>query len=570
MIVLEKMKSQIVSLIHSKPFIAAALFLIGLIVFESIFLSSAYSSGIVLGKDFKSANYLKAVVFIFLTVSSLVLTGLFFWVAFASSYKYRIIYFILFGFAVAVEYGYQNAFQHFTNSEDFENAFFAADWQIKINAAEMYFHYLALVPCVIFGVLLFLIKPQIKKELATLAAVFVLLCGFFTFTAYFTHNVYHTVSLGAFCRTMINFPVSWYVGTIYQPPRRIFYNEPREPVIYQAKTAPTNNIVFIVDESVRGDYLSLNGYTRQTTPFLDDLNKKGFIKNWGTAVAGATCSITSNNLLLTGLNELPDLDFKIYKLPTIFGYAKAAGYKNFYFDGQFSQFWNGKPTDIPDFGEWITAKDIEDKISYRIDIDAEIARRVREITKNSTGNFIWINKRGVHKPYENAYPNSETIWLPVSSGDDKSATYESGDDREALINNYNNAIHYNSQSFFTSLLSEGLAENTFYVYTSDHGQTLRENGAVASHCSNTKSEAIVPLFIIAEPQKLSATDTNFKASHSNIFATLLDLMDFPENERKYNYALSLFKAKAADSQPRFYFVGSLYSSEFGGKYLYDE
>lgn len=395
-----------------------------------------------------------------------------------------------------------------------------------------------------------------------------LLFSFCSFTAHFTHNVFHTNSFAAFYRTITGFPVTWYAGTIYQPPRRIYYNESRETVNYRATTVPTNNIVFIVDESVRGDHLSLNGYNRQTTPFLDQLNNQGFIKNWGLAVAGATCSMTANNLLLTGLHELPDLDFKIYKLPTIFGYAKAAGYKNFYFDGQVSHLWNGKPTDIADFGEWVTAKDFKDKSSHQI--DAEIARRVREITENSTGNFIWINKYGIHKPYENSYPNSENIWLPISSGDDTTAFYSSNIDRETLINTYDNAIRYNSVSFFTALLGEGLAKNTFYVYTSDHGQTLRENGATASHCSNTKSEAIVPLFIIADPQNLPEVDTNFKASHSNVFAALLDLMNFPESERKYNYALSLFKAKAADSQPRFYFVGDLHDSGFGGKYLYDE
>jgi len=47
-------------------------------------------------------------------------------------------------------------------------------------------------------------------------------------------------------------------------------------------------------------------------------------------------------------------------------------------------------------------------------------------------------------------------------------------------------------------------------------------------------------------------DTGFKASHANMFTTLLDLMNYPEELRKYPYAISLFKAKAADSRPRYF------------------
>ncbi|HNA73058.1 MAG TPA: hypothetical protein PKW73_06955, partial [Candidatus Obscuribacter sp.] len=129
--------------------------------------------------------------------------------------------------------------------------------------------------------------------------------------------------------------------------------------------------------------------------------------------------------------------------------AKAMGYKTYYFDGQVSQLWNGKNSDISDYGEWITSKDW--KSPNKFDIDAEIAEKINEITTASTGNFIWINKVGVHKPYKNSYPNTETIWQPVSSDEDFTVIYDKNEAKEKIENEYDNAIKYNSNSFFRTL-----------------------------------------------------------------------------------------------------------------------
>jgi hypothetical protein len=50
-------------------------------------------------------------------------------------------------------------------------------------------------------------------------------------------------------------------------------------------------------------------------------------------------------------------------------------------------------------------------------------------------------------------------------------------------------------------------------------------------------------------------DVNFKPMHANLFATMLDLMNYPDQLRTHRYAISLLKAKAGDSGPR-YFVSS--------------
>jgi glucan phosphoethanolaminetransferase (alkaline phosphatase superfamily) len=406
---------------------------------------------------------------------------------------------------------------------------------------------------------LIFVKPNQKKGSKYLSVIILLFGGFFSFTAYFTGNTYYTISIGAFYRTVISSQIIWYFGSHGQPSYSIYYYAPRFDVNFESENQPTKNIVFIVDETIRGDHLSLNGYSRPTTPLIDALNSKGFIKNWGIGASGATCSIQSNNLLLTGLNELRDAaGSKLYRLPTIFQYAKAMGYKTYYYDAQRSAVWNGKPTDLK-YYERIDKVDFEAKTPT--EIDAEIAVRVREKLENSTGNFIWINKFGNHMPYENNYPEDHVLWKPISTKN------ELATDRQPLINNYDNGIRYNLEIFFTNLFRNGVSNNTVYIYTSDHGESfVNQNG----HCGTTKDEAIVPIFMIAQPHLLPGVDTGFKASHVNIFPTLLDLMEFPENQRQYNYALSLLKAKSTDSQPRFYYSERGEPNNPGKRYPFDE
>ena len=67
--------------------------------------------------------------------------------------------------------------------------------------------------------------------------------------------------------------------------------------------------MLIIDESIRPDHLSLNGYKRATTPYLEELARQpGLVHNWGAAASGATCSQLSNALMITGVTPQPEDD----------------------------------------------------------------------------------------------------------------------------------------------------------------------------------------------------------------------------------------------------------------------
>lgn len=536
--------------------LAAAIAATALLGAFEIYLFQNYYSGFRVLRHVENGLFIAPLKTLVMAGAAFLISGLFFYFAFKAPYWLRPAYFALFVLGSLAEYGYQWNFSRFTISEDLANIFFAADGRIFFESAATYFTPAAIVPCLIFAVLLAAVRPNDTGEYTSGLVFPLIFLGFFVLPAYVTSSAYPTPAFAAFYRTLVGFPINWYVGSLTQPALATFYAAPREPVGYTSPVPPANNIVLIVDESVRADHLSINGYTRSTTPFLEELEKRKLVANWGIAVSAATCSINSNNVILTGISELPDIKGRVYQAPTIFQYARAMGYKVHYYDGQTSFRWLGKSNDLEPADRAVWAHELQHGPLY--DTDAEIARLVRDTVETSSGNFIWINKFGVHPPYANSYPASSAQWLPVPA--ESRGLFTGGRDSQARVNDYDNALTYNSQSFFSNLIGPGPPANTVYIYTSDHAQNLGEGGRTLTHCSNTRYEAMVPLLMIGRAPA-AEPETAFLASHVNIFATLLDLMNYPK-EHSLAYPLSLLRAKAADSKPRFYFEGNL-NSRFG-------
>jgi glucan phosphoethanolaminetransferase (alkaline phosphatase superfamily) len=542
------------SRLGTRETLASLVFVVALIIFEALILTVSLRSYLT---KLGGGEYLIGLGGLFVVFVFWVWSLLFIRASLTSNYWIRIFCLVLFILAAFFEYGYQNAFARFSTVEDLRIALFDATAEQRRNSILTYVDWRAAIPCLAYALLLFKFRTRERHSGKVVVAALVLFACFFSLVSPYTTGQFPTVSLDAFLRTAILSPWKWASG----------YHGPREAVALRSQQRPTNNIIFVIDESIRGDHLSINGYGRATTPDLDELVKKGWLYNWGIAASGGTCSEKSDSLLFTGMTieELPDTTYQMRRRPNIFQYAKAMGYQTHFLDGQKDSYWLGTSFDQQYIDDWQPATGFQMANSF--EVDAVIARKISEIVNGSTGHFIWVIKRGVHYPYMTSFPTSAAEWQPS----DTTQMEIDPARKEQIINTYDNAVKYNLESFFRALDVPGWRNRSLLVYTSDHGQTLSEHGEQHTHCGTSMetapTEANVPLFLISR-DPLSA-DLGFRAGHANLFATLLDLMAFPKSERRHPYAISLLEARATDSQPRYFWVGDLYEKAFNGRLPFD-
>ena len=477
-----------------------------------------------------------------------------------SSWKYKIICFTLFLFSALIEFGYHKALNRFFATSDFNTAN-GTNFEQKINSMLMYLNPEALIPAFVFLLLIIFVESKQKKSnIKNFALLFLCFILFYSLLSQFGNLFYDkkfpAPAMNVFCQTGVDYLIQSHLS--HSDETWDLYNtKPRYPVKnpnLSETYKPDNNIIMILDESVSGIHLSLNGYDRPTTPFLDDLEEKNILHNWGIASSSATASLNSYRAIITGFTS-EDMKgnngTQIHYAQTIFQYAKAMKYTTFYFDGQMTDYWGGTSDDKNYLDNVIGYQQIVDTAKVPdYEIDNYIAREINKIIKSSTGNFIFVFKRGSHIPYHKNFPASQTVWSPSYTTIDFLGV-PSEDKISEVTNAYDNSIRYNVNSFFKNLIDdyENIPNKSVVLYTGDHGQTLFEGGR-ASHGGSSKIEASVPLFMIGNLDKVP--DTNFATSHNNIYPTLLDLMKYPKKLRHKHNVLSLLEAKSYDSKKRFY------------------
>lgn len=323
-----------------------------------------------------------------------------------------------------------------------------------------------------------------------------------------------------------------------------YYNGARDSVSIQSinpKKFP--KIFLVVDESIRGDHLSINNPSIESTPFLKELN----LFNWGICCSAGNTSAISNLALQTGLKieQVPDDSQQALHQSNIFQYAKKAGYKTVFIEGQ-----NGsdmpvnfmRSSDLHNIDEYIQ---ILKENPSPVEIDHLIAQKMVEIAQNSTPTFVYVNKIGCHFHYENRYPQNQKYLQPTLT------SLEWFNDAQRVYNSYHNAIRWTVDEFFHIFYNGAKDTNSLLFYTSDHGQSFFEHNIPSPTnivCNPPTSQANVPLFVLATQesysqfshlvQKRCEEDKN-NVSQFQIFPSILHCMGYSLDDLK-QYEQTLF------------------------------
>jgi glucan phosphoethanolaminetransferase (alkaline phosphatase superfamily) len=265
-------------------------------------------------------------------------------------------------------------------------------------------------------------------------------------------------------------------------------------------------------------------------------------------------------LLRSGVQQagLPDNTTRTLRDPSIFQYARLAGYRTVFIEGQ-----------IPggNLQDYMTRYDLIDidEFFYMDRImpcenfgDCFPAQKIAEVLKQEKPSFIMVVKAGAHVPYQKNYPEKNRVFAP-DLGSSESMT-----DRPRTLNSYYNAIRWSVDDFFANLIPMIQDKDAMVVYTSDHGQNILENGSNVTHCSKDNAppaEGIVPLFMYgtnAEAGKSFKDNLSAKAGHAthyDIFPSLLWLMGYDQRQVFDKYGASL---RDPELKPQLFYAGSLF------------
>jgi glucan phosphoethanolaminetransferase (alkaline phosphatase superfamily) len=371
------------------------------------------------------------------------------------------------------------------------------------------------------------------------------------------------------------FPVPIRVGllTAWAFEHRLPRYAEREPTRFAPSERPlTDHIVLVVDESVNGHSLAINGAPVDTTPWLSSHPEGVF--NYGVASAISNLSSSSNLILQTGLPlaSFPDRELRALRAPNLFAYLAAAGYRTAFID---TQTYSYHPPNLMtgfDLARIDTTMRMRDELRGvpEYEIDHRALPEVRALVEASDRSFIYLLKTGAHLPYADKSPPDQRPFQPTLD-----AWVLSGDPIRTR-NSYWNAMLWTVDHFLRELARELTAtgREVLVVYTSDHGQWLpgdpdggRQLTPHATAVDPPAQQASVPLLLLAfGPRTRAAIAERFdprlvdRASDFEVFSTVLQAAGYAAADTRRYHPPSLFES-GAERPPRAFLSGNVFARD---------
>jgi arylsulfatase len=323
----------------------------------------------------------------------------------------------------------------------------------------------------------------------------------------------------------------------------VFQREPGD----RLESLKDYNLVYINIDTLRADHLGCNGYSRNTSPFIDSLAKNGI--SFTRAMSNSSYTRESVSVLFTG--RLPSsggcYGWNASPAPravTLAEFFKKAGYVN----GLFS---NHPAIQAPPFARGFHVAEILKHESLSGNGPALSKRAAGFIKRNAGKKFmLYMHFLDPHGPY-NPTPQMLARFTdspfknPIVLYNDVRKNIESliregfgpGEERfEDMVLRYDAEIalvDYSVKLLVDKLKEYGLIDNTLLIITSDHGEEFLEHGFVEHSWTLYKESLNVPLIFHA-PRALKPRTIQSLVSTVDVLPTLLEMMQIPYNNKYFD------------------------------------
>lgn len=285
------------------------------------------------------------------------------------------------------------------------------------------------------------------------------------------------------------------------------------------------NVMMIIQDSLRADHLSLYGYYRKTSPFLDEFARKGTV--FENAYSQGTMTVTSYASLMTslyssvtGVRFLTDgLSEKFLTLPEV---MRSQGFETI------------NLIQILDAGMIAGLHQGWDRICMDQDMESLLKTAHNSVENSKRNLFINIHLENPHMPFNppEAFRNwyEETLALENDSKEELIKHYSidppwltrtTAEIRRAL---YDGEIRYNDsqlQDFIDRLEDLGILNDTLIIFSADHGEFLGENSLWQHGPPGFIQVLHVPLIMIY-PKKIPQKRIIQNVQLIDVMPTILD------------------------------------------------
>lgn len=318
--------------------------------------------------------------------------------------------------------------------------------------------------------------------------------------------------------------------------------------------------IFVIGETSRYDHWGINGYNRNTSPYLSKESSLLSFKDVSTA--GGFTEISVPMIITRATPSHPKLKWKEKSIVTVF---HEAGFKTYWI------------TDQVENGEIMAHANEADKLiilqcsvysTSNLHRDMELIDSLRKYIKSGPDKmFFVLHTLGSHFNYNERYPAQFNAFKP--SGKGKIISPTNIHNKAMLINAYDNSILYTDAVLhrIISILSKNNIVGVM-LYVSDHGENLLDdNRHLSLHAPNGLSSYIahVPLFIYTTnaynkiyTNKIISLKSHIdsKISSVDMFSTLCGIANitFPNLDSTRDIAGPYFR-----SRPRYILNGSNHS-----------
>jgi glucan phosphoethanolaminetransferase (alkaline phosphatase superfamily) len=292
-------------------------------------------------------------------------------------------------------------------------------------------------------------------------------------------------------------------------------------------------IIFIIDESVTYEALVKNNSLLMRQEALTA--KIQVPHHLFKAHSSANHSAVSNYILRTGFTEsdYPDTDGKTLRAPSIFSYAKTAGYNVVFYDAQSE---NNRlqnlmsPYDLVSIDKFLTSSSSTKR--YMRDLVAlDEIEKIINSTKSDKKLFISMVRYGLHFPYTNSIPPD--LVKKISEECQSSDTSFSDEPVKCKKNQYDIALMFSVDTFMERLFKIISQKDYALIYTSDHGQDLNSKHKSPHGSSQDVSECeiSVPIFV-AGTVFHDMKSTDFISTHFQIPPTIKKILGYENIHNK--------------------------------------